>query len=1231
MSVVDMSLKLACLNPRVYFGVDAEGSKGGLFIFSWSSSVISCVVSTRNYVLCKIEESNGSSRHVLFVYGDPVLDHRKVVWDRMANILESLPECLVIGDFNQLDCMSDKYGGANVIRGIDDFVDFRLRLGLQGIEFVGPRFTWANKRYNNDLIMERLDRAYATSDWMDRFPDGKNFNEPISSSDHAAIMYDSNPMGAISNRPYQIEKWTFRFKEVENLVMAAWNERYQGSSMFSLACRQRNVRMSLQKWCLENRKFWGINWRLVTKSLEKATEELLSSNQGDLFLDQLNEWESKCRIGFDYWRQRVKENWVKEGELARSLLFRRVKVSKVRNEISSIKNGDDIWVEGQEEVSGVLLDSLLGVYVPQESPNQGEEIDLILRQLHCPKISLLESGMMDAPMSDEEIRSAMFDIGKDKSPGPDGMIAEFFHLYWDKVGEKRLQKVLPSLISDYQHAFIPGRYIEDNILLSHEMLNFINSNKKGDVAVIKLDMSKAYDRVNWLFLLKVLKGYGFSDRWVGLVSECITTVTYKALINGRTTKSFKPKCGLRQGDPLSPYLFLFCMDIFSRMLILGENIGLFRGIKISRRAPSINHLFFADDAMIFFRANENSCKNIMKTIEDFGRISGQQLNYKKTHVKFSPYMNNNLRMTLKTILSVGESGKLGVHLGAPIDLGKKKKEDFQFIIDKIQNKVLAWSSLHLSQSMKVILIQSILISVVSHVMRCMKVPASVTNKIDALVTRFFWAGKGNKGMHWRLVQNPQLLVARVISSFDGRNNNVLGGDKGSGKGASWGRRGLYKAQSKFQEGLVWKIGTGNKVLASRMAWVQGTVPEVRSNQLIGPSSKWRVSEFIDRGSSAWKSELVRNRFVWKDACAILAMEVPKGEMEDIRYWKYTKSGRFTLKSGYDFLFNKYAEDTRILDDNELVVLRIIWKMNIIPKWKLFIWKIFYNGLAVKANLARRGMDCDPGCSYCGNREEDLNHVLRLCSVAQLSWTTCSLHIDPSENESCTINDWVRRYILLFHSEDGWNGDRVRKYIALLWCLWKMRNLRLFKGDGGHTGAVLGAWVNHLKEAEIHLERNIKSHTDGPLEPPGFNMVHIGQEKVFHNEFILQVDGSWDKKTGKAGWGMTVSSNYELEEVAGHYGRAVSSDHAEAKACLLGLTWASEKRIERLRIDTDSSALVSNLRATKMVDIAIMGIIAEIKAVGSTFRQCTILKVPRVEVTKAHNVATRCRALGISYV
>ena len=134
----------------------------------------------------------------------------------------------------------------------------------------------------------------------------------------------------------------------------------------------------------------------------------------------------------------------------------------------------------------------------------------------------------------------------------------------------------------------------DNVLLSYELIHYLNSKRKGKegLAAIRLDISKAYDRVEWVFLQNILIRMGFDRRWVRLIMNCVTSVTYKIKVNGGYTHQILPQRGLRQGDPLSPYLFILCAEGLSAMLQKAEQEGKIEGIKICRGAPRVNHLFF---------------------------------------------------------------------------------------------------------------------------------------------------------------------------------------------------------------------------------------------------------------------------------------------------------------------------------------------------------------------------------------------------------------------------------------------------------------------------------------------------------------------------------------------------------------------------------------------------------------------------------------------------------------
>ena len=147
---------------------------------------------------------------------------------------------------------------------------------------------------------------------------------------------------------------------------------------------------------------------------------------------------------------------------------------------------------------------------------------------------------------------------------------------------------------------------------------------------VKLDMSKAYDRVEWVFLEKIMEKMGFDNRWIFLIQSCIQTVSFSILVNGEPRGNFTPKRGLRQGDPLSPYLFLLCAEGLHSLIQQAERSGTIKGVSLCNAAPKISHLFFADDSLLFCRANSQECTHILDILKQYEEASGQQINRGKT-------------------------------------------------------------------------------------------------------------------------------------------------------------------------------------------------------------------------------------------------------------------------------------------------------------------------------------------------------------------------------------------------------------------------------------------------------------------------------------------------------------------------------------------------------------------------------------------------------------------------
>jgi hypothetical protein len=191
-------------------------------------------------------------------------------------------------------------------------------------------------------------------------------------------------------------------------------------------------------------------------------------------------------------------------------------------------------------------------------------------------------------------------------------------------------------MSDHQSTFVLGRLITDNILLAYESIHTIRKKhgKKG-LCAVKLDMHKAYDRVEWGFLEKIMMKMGFDQRWITLIITCVKSVKYKVRVNSMETEIFTPTRGLRQGDPLSPYLFHSVVEGLSSLLKGAESRGELHGVRVCRNAPVISHLLFADDSLILMQANKENAEKLESLLDRYCANLGQKISDAKSNIFFS--------------------------------------------------------------------------------------------------------------------------------------------------------------------------------------------------------------------------------------------------------------------------------------------------------------------------------------------------------------------------------------------------------------------------------------------------------------------------------------------------------------------------------------------------------------------------------------------------------------------
>jgi len=331
-------------------------------------------------------------------------------------------------------------------------------------------------------------------------------------------------------------------------------------------------------------------------------------------------------------------------------------------------------------------------------------------------LSLEEAAQLELPFEEREVLEVVKSMNRDKAPGPSGFPLAFFQDCWDvvksdimgvftnfhahskfvkslnasfialilkslgatdlmnfrpislvsgiykiiaKVLANRMSRILEKIISEPQNAFVKGRHILDSVLIASECLD--SRIKSGILGVLcKLDITKAFDHVNWKFLLYMLKRCSFGDNWVSWISHCISLARHSILVNGSPAGFFNSSRGLRQGDPLSPLLFIVVMEALSQMLSGVVDCGRLSGFSVGSRPAMINtsHLF-ADDILVFCEANPDHLRYLRVLL-----VSGLKVNLAKSLLV--PIGNVDNVVKLASILGCWTSSLPLKYLGMPL-------------------------------------------------------------------------------------------------------------------------------------------------------------------------------------------------------------------------------------------------------------------------------------------------------------------------------------------------------------------------------------------------------------------------------------------------------------------------------------------------------------------------------------------------------------------------------------
>ncbi|KAJ0931049.1 putative RNA-directed DNA polymerase [Helianthus annuus] len=748
--------------------------------------------------------------------------------------------------------------------------------------------------------------------------------------------------------------------------------------------------------------------------------------------------------------------------------------------------------------------------------------------LFWKKLSLVKANNMIRLVTDDEIKDAMFSIAGNKAPGPDGYTSVFFKKVWDVVGKDvclavkefcqngkllnqlnhmvislipkvktpdsvmdyrpisccntlykciskiittRIKEGLGDIVNINQSAFIPGRKISDNILLTQELMHNYHLNHGPPRCAFKVDIQKAYDTVDWGFFDNILRGFGFHQRMIKWVMACVTSTMFSLSINGNLHGYFKGKRGLRQGDPMSPYLFTLVMEVLT--LILQKQVDVTADFRFHHKCEEqrIINLCFADDLFLFARGDPNSAAVILKSLNLFKNMSGLVPSMTKSTVFFGGVLNY-VKDQIRNIMQFDE-GVLPVrYLGVPLISSRLIYSDCKKLVDNLESRITDWKAKSLSFAGCLQLIRSVLSAMHVYWSSVFILPKRIIHDLEDRMRRFLWAQGNNimgkakvKWSHvylpkeegglgirrisdmnnalmvahiWSLLTHRESLWVKWVHSYLIRDRSFW--DVPVRNNITWGWRKMLQLRTLIRQHIWIKLGNGANTLVWFNTW--DTVcplnlfitPRMISNA--GFDMRIKVADMVQNGVWGWPNTWV-TRFPILQQLSNVTFDP---HVQDRTIWRST--------DGKDMEYNTYGvwNDIRQVQ-NRVVWDRIVWFPQAIPRHSFLVWLIVCKKLKTQdimckwrsSGNANYNLVC---CSLCTSGPDSHEHLFFECDFASQVWYGVREKADMQ-----TIWDKWDDIMdhLLQHAESKRASHIIGKLVvaASAYFIWQERNNRLF--------------------------------------------------------------------------------------------------------------------------------------------------------------------------------------------